>query len=84
MGNTNTKEECVQKARGEYPDATGVSWTDYEGKCFADFGNKLIPYPSDIWIWYGCMFHGISYCIDLYILQFYDFEIMIITYNISQ
>ena len=80
VGKINTKEECAQKVRGEYPDATGVTWHDrdgYNGVCYAEFGNNFTPSLTTV---FGCLFHGISYFIYLYILQFFCF----ITYYITQ
>ena len=65
-----SNEACLQKVLEEYPNANGVNiyWSDmigvYSGICYASFGNKLIFKGQGF---YGCMFHGISYCIYIYV-----------------
>ena len=62
---TNTKEECALKVRGQFPDATGVSWYEDDGSCYAQFGNWLADGATGR---QGCLFHGIRYCCSRCIL----------------
>ena len=64
---TNTKEECALKVRGEFPNATGVSWYEDGGSCYAQFGNWLVDVYSKSGR-HTCLFHGIRYYNYQYIL----------------
>ena len=68
VGITDTMEKCAQKVRGEYFDATGVSWGKNNGWCYAEFGNNWRVMESAGL--FGCLFHGITYCIYLHTIQF--------------
>ena len=74
VGITDKMEECAQKVRGEYFDATGVSWRESNGWCYAEYGNNWQLSESSGLI--GCKFNGITYCIYLYTLHFCRFTLL--------
>ena len=67
VGKTNTKEECAERARRKYPNATGASWIENTGRCYVEFGTIRYWGESQDVGYFACLFHGKSYCIYLYI-----------------
>ena len=54
---TDTKEECSIAVHTQYPKATGVTWSERDNWCYANFGNSLSYDTNSQHLW-SCILNG--------------------------
>ena len=57
LDDTDTKEKCSIAVRDQYPNATGVNWSETYLDCYAVFGNSLDYYDNSYHFW-SCKMNG--------------------------
>ena len=57
-----SKEDCTSIGREQFPDSTGMNWSEQLHDCYADYSNHVITVGPTMmhYNWWACIYAGIA------------------------